>query len=166
LLLPAALVTLVDQITKFWAVERLSDGSSISVIGNFFMFTLVYNRGGALGTSFGPSDYYLISSLIILVIVIYYAYINRTDRLVALPLALITGGAVGNVIDRIRIGKVVDFLDFDFFDVDIFGYHLERWWTFNVADSAISCSILFLLVYMMLSSKHGQEPVVYSDQGL
>lgn len=153
LLLPAAIIILADQISKFWAVEKLSDGSSISVIGDFFMLTLVYNRGGALGTNFASSDYYLISSLFILIIVIYYAYINRSDRPLALPLALITGGAIGNVIDRIRIGKVIDFLDFDFFDIDLFGYRLERWWTFNIADSAISCSIVFLLVFMMLRPK-------------
>jgi len=165
LLLSAAIVIVADQISKFWAVEKLSDGPSISVIGDFFMLTLVYNRGGALGTNFGPSLYYLISSLIILIIVVYYAYINRSDRPVALPLALITGGAIGNVIDRIRIGKVVDFLDFDFFDIYLFGYQLERWWTFNIADSAISCSIVFLLIYMMLNSKRESATASPSDQG-
>jgi signal peptidase II len=115
------------------------------------MLTLVYNEGGALGTNFGSSTYYLVSSVLILVIVLYYLVINRQAATVALPLAFIAGGAIGNIIDRIRLGMVTDFVDVDFFDIDLFGYHLDRWWTFNVADAAISCSIVFLLLHILLS---------------
>lgn len=116
-----------------------------------------------MGTSFGSSTYYLVSSLLILGFVLYYLIINRDHVEVTYPLAFIAGGAFGNIIDRLRLGKVVDFLDVDFFNVNFFGYHLERWWTFNVADAAISCSIVFLLVDVILirsrkKSVAGQDP--------
>lgn len=122
------------------------------------MLTLVFNEGGALGTSFGPSTYYLFSSTLVLLFLLYYIYVNRQTATISIPLAFIAGGAVGNIIDRIRLGRVIDFLDVDFFDLDIFGYQLNRWWTFNVADSAISCSLVFLLIYVIFFHGKKQPP--------
>ena len=147
-----AFVVLFDQLTKIWAVDALTFNNSIEVIGQFFMFTLVYNEGGAMGTNLGSSNYYLISASLILLFVLYYIYANRSKMMLSVPLSFIAGGAIGNLIDRIAYGKVVDFIDVDFFDIDMFGYHLERWWTFNIADSAISCSIVYLL-YLILTKK-------------
>jgi signal peptidase II len=130
----------------------------VEVFGRFFMLTLVYNKGGALGTSFGSTTYYLVSSLIILAIVFYYLYVNRATASLAYPLAFIAGGAIGNILDRLRLGRVVDFLDVDFFDINIFGYQLERWWTFNLADVAISCSILFLLIDIFFTPHQAKDP--------
>ena len=144
-------VTLADQITKIWAVNYLSQYGSVEVLGQFLMLTLIYNEGGALGTSFGPSFYYLATSSIILAFVLYYIFVNHTHKFLSFPLAFIAGGALGNIIDRARIGKVVDWIDVDFFDLNLFGYNLERWWTFNIADAAISCAILYLLVTMFRS---------------
>lgn len=152
-MVPAAIiisVTIIDQITKLWAVDYLSLKGSVEVLGQFLMLTLVYNEGGALGTSFGPSFYYLTTSLLILAFVLYYIFVNRTNRAICCPLAFIAGGALGNIIDRIRIDKVIDWIDVDFFDINILGYQLERWWTFNLADAAISCSILYLLGSMII----------------
>lgn len=147
-----AFVVFLDQITKIWAVHSLTFNNSIEVIGRFFMFTLVYNEGGAMGTSLGSSDYYLISASLILLFVLYYIYVNRSRLLLSVPLSFIAGGAIGNLIDRITLGKVIDFIDIDFFNINLFGFHLERWWTFNIADSAISCSIVYLL-YLILTKK-------------
>ena len=144
-------VTLIDQITKIWAVEFLLLKGSVEVLGQFLMLTLVYNEGGALGTNFGPSIYYLITSILILTLLFYYIVTHRSHKLVVYPLSFIAGGALGNIIDRIRIGKVVDWIDVDFLNVNIFGYLIDRWWTFNIADAAISCSILFILVTMLLT---------------
>ena len=105
-----------------------------------------------MGTNLGSSMYYLISASLILLFVLYYIYANRTKMILSVPLAFIAGGAIGNLIDRIAYGKVVDFIDIDFFDIDLFGFQLQRWWTFNIADSAISCSIVFLL-YLILTKK-------------
>jgi len=155
LVLPLAIIAFVvafDQATKIWALDALSNGNPIEVIGQFFMFTLVYNEGGAMGTNLGSSNYYLISATLILLFVLYYIYANRAKMMLSVPLSFIAGGAIGNLIDRIAYGKVVDFIDVDFFDIDLFGFHLERWWTFNIADSAISCSIVYLL-YLILTKK-------------
>lgn len=142
-------VAVIDQVTKFWAVDALSGRPSVSVIGDFFRLTLVYNLGGAMGTSIGSPVYYLVIALIIIPVLLFVLYQYRHVKSYALPLAFICGGAIGNLIDRIRLGQVVDFLDVDFFDISIAGYQLDRWWTFNVADAAISCGLVFLLVRML-----------------
>jgi len=152
------LVVLIDQITKMWAVSTLQLQQSVEVLGRFLMFTLVYNKGGAMGTNFGSTSYYLISAILILGFVLYYLIANRGLNRITYPLALIAGGAIGNVIDRIRFGQVVDFIDVDFFDINLFGYHLDRWWTWNVADAAISCSIVFLIFSLMMQRHHETEP--------
>lgn len=117
------------------------------------MFTLVYNQGGAMGTSFGPSGYYLVTAVVILPFLFWYIWRHRTELKMSIPLACIAGGAIGNVIDRIRIGKVVDFIDVDFFDINLFGFHLDRWWTFNIADAAITCAIVYVLFGMLFPTK-------------
>ncbi|HOD65471.1 MAG TPA: signal peptidase II [candidate division Zixibacteria bacterium] len=150
---PALVILLVaaaDQATKFWAVQTLPLREPVAVLGSFVQFTLVYNEGGALGTRLASSSYYLITSLIILGIVLYYLFANRGAARVCYPLAFIAGGALGNIIDRIRIGQVIDFIDIDFFDIHLAGYELERWWTFNIADAAISVSIVYLLASVFL----------------
>jgi len=157
LLIPAialAAVVIVDQATKLWAIDFLSETQSVKVLGNFFMLTLVYNEGGAMGTNFGSPTYYLVSSVLILIFLLYYIFTHRENFRVTVPLALIAGGAIGNIIDRLRFGKVIDFLDVDFFDINLFGFRLERWWTFNFADALISCSIVFLLVVVIFFLPH------------
>lgn len=146
-------VVALDQATKIWALNALADRSSVEVLGRFFMFTLVFNQGGALGTNFGSSVYYLVISILILPFLFYYIYRYRQTCLLSWPLAFISAGALGNIIDRIYLGQVVDFIDIDFFDFNFFGQHVERWWTFNIADAAISCGIVFLLIVSFLPSK-------------
>lgn len=152
-------VALVDQLTKIWAVNNLSYHNPVEVIGSFLMFTLVYNEGGAMGTNLGSSTYYLIAASFILLFVLYYLYINRHNYYLSIPLSFIAGGAIGNLIDRVAYGKVVDFIDVDFFNIDIFGFTLDRWWTFNIADSAVLCSIIFLL-YMIVFKKMPEDKLV------
>ncbi|HDL02169.1 MAG TPA: hypothetical protein ENH23_08065, partial [candidate division Zixibacteria bacterium] len=101
-----AFVAFLDQITKIWAVNSLTFNKPVEVIGQFFMFTLLYNKGGAMGTNLGSSNYYLISASLILLFVLYYIYINRTKLQLSIPLSFIAGGAIGNLIDRITLGKV------------------------------------------------------------
>lgn len=149
------LVILVDQTSKILAVEMLGGVPSVEVLGRFLMFSLVFNEGGAMGTSFGSSTYYLISSILITLFLLYYIYSHRAYPRIVWPLALIAGGAVGNIIDRIRLGRVIDFIDVDFFDISLFGFSLERWWTFNVADAAISCSITYLVLSLLISRQYG-----------
>jgi signal peptidase II len=156
----AAVVVIADQVSKAWVLANMVEHTSRAVLGDFFMLSLVYNEGGAMGTRLGPSGYYLGMALLILPLVLFYIYRNRFVRLVSIPLALIAGGAIGNLIDRIRLGRVVDFLDVDFFDISIGSFHLYRWWTFNIADAAISCAIVFLVAYMFINRQTLDPPKV------
>jgi signal peptidase II len=156
-----ALVVFVDQLTKLWALSSLSFGMTRPILGSFFQVTLLYNEGGVLGSNFGSSTFYLISSTCVLLFVLYFIYASRNEKLFAWPLAVIAGGALGNIIDRIRIGRVVDFLDFDFFDISIGSFHLERWWKFNIADAAITVGVAFIIVCLLFvpsGQKEAQSP--------
>ena len=146
-------VILLDQLTKFWVVSSLPMGQSRSILGEFLQFKLIYNQGGALGTNLGNSAFYLISSLLILLVVLYFIISNISSKIIANPMAAIAGGAIGNIIDRIRLGEVVDFLDFDFFDINILGYKIDRWWTFNIADVGITVGMIILLIHIVFFSK-------------
>jgi len=150
LILPVLIVVavvLVDQLTKVWAVANLSGAPSLQVLGDFLQFTLVYNEGGAMGTRFGSSTYYVVMAVIVLPVLMIYVYRTREQKCLSIPLACIASGALGNLIDRIYMGKVVDFIDVDIPDITLWSYHLERFWIFNIADAAISCAIVFLLIY-------------------
>lgn len=148
-------IVLADQLTKLWAVSYLPAGEIKQVLGTFFQLKLAYNEGGAMGTNFGGGLFYLISSILILAIVIYFIIISRQNKIMAYSLAVIAGGAIGNIIDRLRIGRVVDFLDFDFFDINLGKFRIERWWTFNIADSAITIGLIILLICVIwFSSSH------------
>jgi len=156
LVLPFLILVVVaaaDQLTKLWAVGYLENGGTPEILGQFFQLKLVFNRGGALGTELGGSLFYLITSFVILAFVIYFIIANKNISLITIPLSAIAGGAIGNLIDRLRLGHVIDFLDFDFFDFDIMGLHVERWWTFNIADSAITVGVIGLLIYIIFLSK-------------
>lgn len=146
-------IVISDQLTKIWAVEALTGRPSIHILGDFVMFSLVYNEGGAMGTQFGATTYYTIVAILILPFLGYYLWRYRTERATAWPLACILGGAIGNLIDRIRLGRVVDFIDVDIPDIDLSFYQLDRFWTFNIADSAITCAIAFMLLHMILYRK-------------
>jgi len=146
-----------DQLSKLWMIGYLDNRGTTQVLGQFFQLKLVFNRGGALGTDLGGGWFYMITSILILGFVIYFIIANQNVKLITIPLGAIAGGAVGNIIDRIRLGKVVDFLDFDFFDFDIMGLHVERWWTFNLADSAITLGVIGLLIYIIFLSKSSES---------
>ncbi len=66
--------------------------------------------------------------------------------------------------DRVRIGKVVDFIDVDFFKINIAGFHMDRWWTFNIADSAITCALVFLIIKMLFARPKEIEAPVQETQ--
>ncbi|MBU0630224.1 MAG: signal peptidase II [Candidatus Margulisbacteria bacterium] len=140
------IVLILDQVTKNIALSTLEFGVSVPVLGDFLRWTLTLNPGGAFSLRLGNPTYYLISSLIIFVILVFFVIRHRTSAYLAVPLSIVAGGAAGNIIDRFRFGEVVDFIDCDFFDMTIGAYHLDRWPIFNVADSAISCGIIATIV--------------------
>ncbi|MBN4076330.1 signal peptidase II [Gemmatimonas aurantiaca] len=157
-LILAALIAIADQLTKIWILDHFAEGgSTINIWGDTIRFILVYNYGGALGTTFGSPSMYLIMGLLIFCGLLYYLWSARHIRSFSLTLGLIAGGAIGNLTDRVRLGKVVDWIDIDIPDIPWFGGELERFWTFNIADSAITVALVFLLL-SYLRAKSDEEP--------
>ena len=118
----AALVVLLDQITKYWVLVKMPLYTSISVIPGFFNLTHIHNPGGAFGF-LAQSDalwrhwLFLGAAVLALGLILYFHYQTpRSHPYLALGLSLIFGGAIGNLIDRLRFGVVVDFLDFYILD--------------------------------------------------
>jgi signal peptidase II len=133
----AALVIALDQLTKAWLTSFLAPGRSVSVVGDLVMLVHSQNTGGIFGMFRGQGFAFgLISLVVIGLIVLFHA---RSDRslYVSVALGFLLGGAGGNLIDRLRVGYVVDFVDA--------GIGSLRWYTFNVADASISFAIVLLL---------------------
>jgi signal peptidase II len=134
-------VLVLDQATKWWAQAALAPYERLAV-WPFFNLTLVYNPGAAfsfLSNAGGWQRWFFVvlAGVITVVLVVWLLRLGRRERLVAAGLALVIGGALGNLIDRLWLGHVVDFLDFHWA-----GYH---WPAFNIADSAITLGVACLL---------------------
>jgi len=145
----AGIVIVVDQITKAVILKNLPLYSSVAVIPGFFSLSHIHNPGGAFGflasqsLSVRSTIFLLISSLAVCLILYFYRSTPKTHPLLATGFALIFGGALGNLIDRLRFGKVVDFLDFY-----IGNYH---WPSFNIADSAITVGVTIFLFHLVFN---------------
>jgi signal peptidase II len=125
-LLFAAIVVALDQATKGLAASHLMPGESISVLGDFIRLTLVHNTGAAFGLFPGSRVPFIVVSVVAIGVVLYL-FFRETYRSVAnrVLLGCILGGAIGNLIDRVRLGYVVDFIDI--------GFGTARWPVFNAA---------------------------------
>ena len=143
----------LDQISKMYVSSVMSLHASHPVIDGFFNITYVRNPGAAFGflSNAAPmfrSLFLIVVSAAAIVMILYFLAKNKSAAmLLTTALSLILGGAVGNLLDRIRFGNVVDFLDFY-----IASWH---WPAFNVADSAISVGAVLLIVEMFVRKKSG-----------
>jgi signal peptidase II len=169
-LVVSLLIVVSDQISKLlvhgveipalgisW--QGIPYGTSTPVLGDFLRITYIENSGMAFGIDVGGKIFFSLFSLIASVAIIVYLYRVRTAPLgFRLSLAMILGGAVGNLIDRMFYGivfsygelfsgRVVDFIDFDFLNIDLWGFHLSRFWIFNVADASVTIGVLLLLLF-------------------
>jgi signal peptidase II len=163
-------IVLVDQITKLlvkgftlpiieYYHQGMQLGQSIPVIGDFLRLTFIENPGMAFGIEIGGRLFLTLFSLFASIGIFYYIYHVRTEAfIIRLTLALILGGAIGNLIDRVFYGvifgeaplfygKVVDFVDMDFFHINFLGIHMDRFAVFNVADAAVSTGIVLMLLF-------------------
>ena len=137
----SAILIVLDQATKLLILARFADGESIRVT-SFFNLVLVYNKGAAFSFLAGASGWQtpllVVIALVAIVIVGWMLWRNQSRRLLNLGLAMILGGAIGNLIDRVAYGKVVDFLHFH-----LYGWNYPA---FNVADSAITVGAVILII--------------------
>jgi signal peptidase II len=142
-------IIILDQISKLLIQSHLSENQSISVIGDLVNFHFIYNMGGALGTSIGPTWVYSILTIGAIFLIIKYFTSPESDGVLSrLSLSLILGGAMGNLIDRIRMGRVVDFID-----VGIPHSFRFRWFVFNVADAAITVGLILFAFSILFHKK-------------
>ena len=148
-------IVALDQITKFVVKKLMNLRESIGIIGDFFQFTYIENPGMAFGLQMENKILFTILSIGAAVVVFVYLYRMRNEKMMlVVALSFIMGGAIGNLIDRLFYGRVVDFLDFEFFDIsipefsflfiDFPGLELTRWPIFNIADTSVSIGMIII----------------------
>jgi len=146
-LLIAAFIVALDQASKWWLLELMGRDPRVIEVTSFFNLVLGLNRGVSFGmfdsAEMGPWPFLLLAAAITVALLLWLA--KAGQRWTAAALGLIIGGAVGNAIDRVRFGGVVDFLDFH-----AFGRH---WPAFNVADSAICIGVIMILIESLLARR-------------
>ena len=154
LMLIAAVVLAADQISKQLVLRSLRINESWSPIpglSRFFSFTYTTNTGAAFGLFPDRGGLFIVIAIVVIIaIVIYYRYLPANRLLVRISLGLQLGGATGNLLDRLRYGHVIDFLDF------------KVWPVFNFADSAIVVGVV-LLAYYLLTEGDGEQEIDTPD---
>ncbi len=133
------LILLLDQLTKYVIMNNLQPGQSIPVITNIFHITYIKNTGAAFGILGNYTFLLIIASIVILVLFFLFVKTYSFDNLwFKAASAFIIGGAAGNLIDRVRLGFVIDFLDF------------RIWPVFNIADMAIVTGGIILIIFYLI----------------
>jgi len=143
----ALTVLVLDQLTKAWLTSTLSPGEVMSVIGDYVRLVFSQNSGALFGLFRDNAVLFGIVSIFVIGLIVVYQRQVGSSLYLSIALGLLLGGALGNVTDRLRLGYVVDFVDIGIGDL--------RWYTFNVADAAISLSIVMLIAAALIPSLSG-----------
>lgn len=150
----ALIVFLVDQGSKWLIVQNMNLHDENPVIGNFFVITSHRNTGAAFGILEGQRWLFIVITSVVLIGMIYYLrlMIRSNKRLLATALSFLIGGAIGNFIDRLLTGEVVDFLQFNFV-FSFFGKPVDYSFAiFNIADAAITVGVILIILDTIISS--------------
>lgn len=136
--LAAVAVLVLDQLTKFLIRANIQLNESIPIIKDIFYFTYVANTGSAFGLFKNLNWFFVLFAAVVIVVIFYYlrAEISEKEKNLQLAIGLLLGGTVGNLIDRLFYGAVIDFIDF------------RIWPVFNIADSAITISVVLLIILL------------------
>jgi len=151
----APVIIILDQLVKIYVDKTMHLYQSIEVLENFFHITYIRNKGAAFGILSGANEslrvpFFLTVSAIAVVVIIYTIYTYREESpLFPFAMAMILGGAIGNVIDRIRLGEVIDYIDVH--------WYTHHWPAFNVADSAITAGVVLLIISMLFEHKKAES---------
>ena len=133
----ALLIIFLDQLTKFLIKQNFKLHQSIPIIKNILHLTYVTNTGSAFGLFKGFNIFFILFSVIMIIVIFYYLKsVMKKEKLLQFSIGLLLGGTIGNLIDRLYFGSVIDFIDF------------RIWPVFNVADSAVTISIILLIVLL------------------
>lgn len=133
----AVTIAVVDQLTKDWLRSFLDPRESVRVLGDWVRLVHAQNAGGLFGMFQGQATVFALASIVVVGLLIAYHAKAGSSRYISITLGLLLGGAIGNLLDRLRLNYVVDFVDLGIGDL--------RWYTFNVADTAISFALLLLI---------------------
>jgi signal peptidase II len=149
----AAVVIVADQLTKAWIVAAISPGASISIVGDYLRLVHSQNNGALFGMFRESAVLFGVASIVVIGLIVGYHARSPRSPYMSVALGLLLGGAIGNLIDRFRLGHVVDFVDAGIGDL--------RWYTFNVADAAISFAIILLILAALRPSlvERRRQPV-------
>lgn len=133
----AFIVLVLDQLAKFLIRKNFQLNESIPIIENILHFTYTTNTGSAFGLFRNFNIFFIIFSIIVIIAIFYViAKIKENEKVIQFALGLLLAGTVGNLIDRISIGAVTDFIDF------------RIWPIFNIADSAVTVSVIIFVVFL------------------
>jgi signal peptidase II len=148
-----ALIIALDQASKWWIQCNLAPGQSVSVVSGVLYFTLSFNSGIAFGLfpQFGQAFLWL-SLILVTVVLVYYLRTRDECGWTTAIASLLVGGALGNLWDRLRLGHVVDFIDFRVFPV------------FNIADVAITCATALWVVHIWMATRNREQGKVANEQ--
>lgn len=155
----------VDLITKALVAANIPLGGSVTVIPNFLYFTYIHNYAAAFGSRFGldklfgetgTTVFFIVLTFVAIGFFAYFMYRNREKSLVyRLAFALIIGGAIGNLVDRMAFGYVRDFVQIVYFGLTIFGQ--TSFAIFNIADAALCVGVAMFLVYYIFIYKEPKK---------
>jgi len=134
----ATVIVVLDQLAKAWLVANVAPGEVKSVIGDSVRFVYHQNSGALFGLFRDQAIVFGLISLVVIGLIVAYHARAGQSRYMSIALGFLFGGAIGNLIDRLRLGYVVDFVDIGIGDL--------RFYTFNIADSGISAAIVLLVV--------------------
>lgn len=149
MLVSVLILTLFDQFVKYIVDTKMTVGKSISLIDGVFAFTYVQNKGAAWGSFYGKRLFLLIfTCIVVLLLILLYMKLVRVNKFKALQVLLVflISGALGNIIDRIRYGYVIDMFDFCLINFPVF----------NVADIYVTCSV-FIIFFLILFKYDDEE---------
>lgn len=152
ILIFSAFVLIADQISKLIIKSRFEIHDSVEIFGSFFRFTYIENPGMAFGIRWGNGAFFTTFAAFASVVILVYLYRIRHERFLSrFALAVILGGAIGNLIDRFAYGRVIDFLDFGIGDA--------RWPIFNIADASVTMGMIMLISVVIFEKDEGRQRV-------
>ena len=143
------LALFLDQLSKIAVTRGMEPGESLRIVGDVIRLTYILNPGAVFGLKFGGASFHFILSLLALVLVATLLKKTKVEeRLAQIGLSMVLGGALGNMIDRFRLGEVIDFLDV--------GFGSYRWYVFNIADSFVTVGVFLLIAEYFFQTPFSQ----------
>ncbi len=150
----ALVVLALDQVTKAWVTQTLGQAGqphSLEIVGSWVRLSYTTNTGAAFGMFPAGTLFFTVVALVAApILLVARSYVSVRAWWMTVVFGMLLGGTLGNLLDRVRLGHVVDFIDVGIGDL--------RWWSFNVADSSFVVGVIILAIYLSLASDHAKQP--------